>query len=109
MGWPNPTPNPQHRLHIHGTPRILIVNSLHDPATGYPGALDVAGQIPNSTLHTYDGWGHGTMQRACPQQAMITYLMTSTPPAGTHCPAEPPSATSSSTMTPELDSGATVF
>ena len=44
MGWPNPTPNPQHRLHIHGTPQILIVNCTTRPR-------DIRGRSTSLVIH----------------------------------------------------------
>jgi hypothetical protein len=41
-------PNPQHPARITRTPPILIMNGLHDPATGYEWAVDVARQIDDS-------------------------------------------------------------
>src|SRR3569833_491604 len=68
---------------------ILLMNSLHDPATSYEWATDVAGQLgPNAVLLTYDGWGHGVRSRtACTRDAYLTYLTDLVLPApGTHCP-----------------------
>jgi pimeloyl-ACP methyl ester carboxylesterase len=94
QGYPLPTVNPQHRYDIHGTPPILMTNSLWDPATVYPWAVNAARQIPAATLLTYDGVGHGNyFLSTCSRQAIDRYLLTvRTPPQGTHCPAELPGA-----------------
>jgi hypothetical protein len=64
MGSTIAAPNPEHRLFIEGTPLegappILLMNSLHDPAASYEEATNLASQIEDSVLLTYDGWGHG--------------------------------------------------
>ncbi|PYH99771.1 alpha/beta-hydrolase [Aspergillus ellipticus CBS 707.79] len=58
MGWPFPQVNPEHRANIHGTPRILQVNSQHDPSCSYVWANGLQEQISNSTLLTRKGNGH---------------------------------------------------
>jgi pimeloyl-ACP methyl ester carboxylesterase len=94
LGWPGRTADPQHRLSVHGTRTpLLLGNSLHDPATGYNWATDVARQLGREgVLLTYDGWGHGVYNSSpCAQTAIDTYLITRRLPArGTHCPAVPP-------------------
>lgn len=99
IGWPGETGNPQHRLDIEGAPPILVLNSLHDPATGYEWATNVARQIGGSRLLTYDGWGHGVMGRSeCTLGAVDRYLVDLTAPQpGTHCPAVPPETPNRST------------
>ncbi|MPZ82038.1 MAG: alpha/beta fold hydrolase [Actinophytocola sp.] len=89
--WPAPVPNPQHRLDIDGAPPILVLNSLHDPATAYSWAKNVTRQIPRGVLLTYEGWGHGVIDRsACTLAATSRYLVDLEPPRrGTHCPAVP--------------------
>ena len=37
-----------------------MVNSEHDPSTGYSGALSLKEQIPSAVLLTRDGDGHTT-------------------------------------------------
>jgi pimeloyl-ACP methyl ester carboxylesterase len=88
--------NPPHPYHVQrGVPPILMVNSLHDPATPYAWALDVARQIRQATLVTYDGWGHGVYrQSSCAQQIIDNYLINlRIPPRGTHCLAIRPGKT----------------
>ncbi|WP_188197036.1 alpha/beta fold hydrolase [Nonomuraea sp. SYSU D8015] len=92
LGSP-PAPNPQHRLNVSGTPTLLLGNALHDPATGYPWAVNAARQIGREArLLTYEGWGHGIYGRGdCPTTAIDQYLVSVTAPAkGARCPAVPP-------------------
>lgn len=87
-----PTVNPQHRLTVRGAPPILLSNSLHDPATGYPWAVSVTRQLGRSgVLLTYEGQGHGSVTRGpCMEQAVNGYLTGLTvPPHGTRCPVSP--------------------
>ncbi|TCR26208.1 alpha/beta hydrolase [Streptomyces sp. BK205] len=87
-----PTANPQHRLHVHGAPPILVSNALHDPATGYPWAVSVARQLGRSgALLTYEGHGHGSVTSGpCMEHAVNSYLTDlAVPPPGARCPAEP--------------------
>jgi len=92
LGWPSPPDNPQHDLRPARTP-VLLVNARHDPATAYPWAQHVAGQLgPNATLLTYDGWGHVAYNRtACVKGFVDDYLINGVrPAAGARCPAVPP-------------------
>ncbi len=72
-----------------------MTNGRYDVATPYPWATNVARQIPDAVLLTYDGVGHGSYSLStCAGEAIDRYLLTPrTPPRGTHCPAEPPKAT----------------
>ncbi|MEV7192677.1 alpha/beta hydrolase [Streptomyces sp. NPDC093510] len=93
LGAPEPD-NPQHRLKVRGSRPILLTNSLHDPATGYGWAVDVAAQLGgNAVLHTYRGWGHGTYSSSpCAQKTVDDYLIAQKVPArGASCPAVEPS------------------
>jgi pimeloyl-ACP methyl ester carboxylesterase len=93
LGAPEPVNNPQHVLRVRGSRPLLLVNSLHDPASGYNWATSVAGQLGDEgVLLTYEGWGHGAYNSSpCAQRAIDRYLITlATPAPGTHCPAVDP-------------------
>ncbi|TCO64600.1 alpha/beta hydrolase [Actinocrispum wychmicini] len=87
--WPAATPNPQHRTTIGGVPPVLIMNASHDPATGLEWARSVNRQLRGSVLLTYDGWGHGVVDRTdCTRAVFTNYVLAGTTPwPGTHCPA----------------------
>ncbi|MFD6155105.1 alpha/beta hydrolase [Nocardia sp. NPDC060256] len=86
-GWPIAPPNPAHRPQITDGPPVLIINSLHDPATPYEWALGVAKNTPRATLLTYEGWGHGVYDRSpCTTNAADQYLINLTIPQN-RCPA----------------------
>jgi pimeloyl-ACP methyl ester carboxylesterase len=91
LGTPKPVNNPQHRLKVrHAATPLLLVNALHDPATGYNSATNVARQLGDeAVLLTYRGWGHITYGRSeCIDAIVDRYLFTRTLPApGTSCPA----------------------
>ncbi|AHH95564.1 peptidase/hydrolase [Kutzneria albida DSM 43870] len=98
VGHPVRTTNPPHRYRTAGAPPILMVNSLHDPATPYAWAQHAASQIPSATLLTYEGWGHVAYDKS-PCVAALTdqYLVTLELPAkGTRCAAVPPATTAAS-------------
>jgi hypothetical protein len=80
-------------LQVRGGSKLLLLNALHDPATGYLWALDAAGQLGrHAVLATYEGWGHGAYRRNdCTTQIVDRYLAAQVLPAvGTRCPATPP-------------------
>ncbi|OLF15833.1 alpha/beta hydrolase [Actinophytocola xanthii] len=85
--WPAATPNPQHRPNIDVP--VLVLNSLHDPATGYEWARNVTRQIDRARLLTYEGWGHGVIDRTeCTRAVGAAYLVDLRLPArGARCPA----------------------
>jgi hypothetical protein len=95
-GWPVPVRVPRQPPRVPGDASLLLVNSLHDPATGYAGAVAAARQLgPRAALLTYEGWGHGGYGGSeCVTAAIDLYLISGEPPAaGTRCPAvapEPP-------------------
>jgi pimeloyl-ACP methyl ester carboxylesterase len=66
---------------------VLVAGTLYDPATRYQGALTVHGLLPNSSLLTVNGWGHGTLFLSqCADQIVTDYLVYGTvPPEGTVC------------------------
>ncbi|MGI5205027.1 alpha/beta hydrolase [Spirillospora sp. CA-108201] len=91
LGWPQPVRNPQHRLRVRGSAPILLSNAVHDPATPYAWARNVARQLgPAGRLLTYEGAGHGSYGRGpCMRDAVDAYLISRTLPApGATCPAQ---------------------
>jgi pimeloyl-ACP methyl ester carboxylesterase len=93
IGWLGPINNPQHRLNVSGVPTIMMINGLHDPATGYSWALNVARQLGNDArLLTYEGAGHANYRRNdCTRGTTHTYLIDLVPPApGATCAASDP-------------------
>ncbi len=92
-GIPGPAANPPHRLTIRSGPKILVMNSRHDPATPYAWARNIHRQArAHTALLTYDGWGHVVYDRSdCTRGAAEAYLFTlRTPAEGASCPAVEP-------------------
>jgi hypothetical protein len=57
---------------------ILVINSRHDPATPYPGAVIGARELGNARLLTVDGDGHTSEYSepsACRDAAKQAYLI----------------------------------
>jgi pimeloyl-ACP methyl ester carboxylesterase len=84
---PKRTPVP---LPTAATPqKVLVVGNLHDPATPYQGAKDLAKTMGNAALLTWDGEGHTSYLQgsSCIDKYVDDYLVDSTiPPANTTCP-----------------------
>jgi pimeloyl-ACP methyl ester carboxylesterase len=93
LGWEH-VANPQHPLRIHTATPLLLLNSRHDPATGWNWAHSVERQLgPDGVLVTYEGAGHGAynISKDCLQPIADDYLVNLTVPArGTSCPAHNP-------------------
>jgi pimeloyl-ACP methyl ester carboxylesterase len=90
VGWSAPAANPPRPVHLAQAPTVLLVNSVHDPATGYSWAVGLHRQAPDRTvLLRYDGGGHTAYFRtACVRGTVDSYLLSGTLPAdGTSCPA----------------------
>ncbi|WP_206184905.1 alpha/beta hydrolase [Thermoactinospora rubra] len=105
LGQRAPIPNPQHRLRVDGTPTLLVGNTLHDPATGYPWAVSTALQIGREArLLTHEGWGHGIYGNGeCATTAVDRYLVSLALPArGARCPAVPPAEVSARQARPPI-------
>ncbi|MEV4495801.1 alpha/beta hydrolase [Micromonospora arborensis] len=93
LGTPQPVANPQHRLRVRTAVPLLLAATVHDPASGYGWATNVARQLGrHGVLLTYQGWGHGSYTTSpCVGQPVDAYLIDQVVPArGTNCPAIEP-------------------
>ncbi|MEV1070420.1 alpha/beta hydrolase [Micromonospora parva] len=93
LGTPTPVANPQHRLRVDTEVPLLLSATVHDPASGYSWARNVARQLGrHGALLTYQGWGHGSYSSSpCVARAVDAYLMDQAVPArGASCPAIEP-------------------
>ncbi|MET8039405.1 alpha/beta hydrolase [Micromonospora sp. NPDC005215] len=93
LGTPTPVANPQHRLRVHTDVPLLLAATVHDPASGYDWARNVAHQLGrHGVLLTYQGWGHGSYTTTpCVGRAVDSYLIDAVVPArGANCPAVDP-------------------
>ncbi|CAM3320816.1 alpha/beta hydrolase [Kibdelosporangium persicum] len=103
VGVEDSVKNPQHRLTIRNAPKILMLNSLYDPATPYSWAVNAHRQSKDTTvLLTYEGWGHGVYGRSeCTTRPVDEYLITLKTPTVRRCAAvEPPAGESMSAHVP---------
>jgi pimeloyl-ACP methyl ester carboxylesterase len=71
-----------------GSPPIVVVGTIGDPATPYESAQKLAAQLGTGRLLTWDGEGHTAYpQTACIRDAVDGYLLRAEPPpAGKKCP-----------------------
>ncbi|MEU0878050.1 alpha/beta hydrolase [Lentzea sp. NPDC005914] len=90
VGWQGPALNPAAPWQPVEAPQVLMLNSRHDPSTGYENAVNVHRQAGGkATLLTYDGTGHGVYDRTpCTRAVTDAYLLDLTVPRdGLSCPA----------------------
>ena len=68
---------------------VLVVGTVHDPATPYVGAVSMTEVLGHATLLTYEGEGHTAVgQSACVDRYVEQYLIgLQVPPAGVRCAA----------------------
>ena len=52
VGRTAPVVNPPHPTRVTGTPRLLLVNSTHDPSTPYVWAQQLASEVRRSVLRS---------------------------------------------------------
>ena len=85
--WPVPPSVPQGRA--AGTPPILVVGDLHDPATPYEWAVGLARDLSSGVLLGWNGEGHTSYMEGstCVDNTVDAYLISlRTPRSGTVCP-----------------------
>ena len=90
LGWPAAA-NPLPTITGAGSPTILVVGTVGDPATPYEWAQQMSDTLESAVLLTYEGDGHTAFLRggACIEDAVVEYLVDLSAPApGTRCPAE---------------------
>jgi hypothetical protein len=69
--------------------KVLVIGNLHDPATPYQGAKDLAKTMGNAELLSWDGEGHTSYLSGstCIDDYVNNYLVSRTlPPKNTTCP-----------------------
>lgn len=84
-------PKHRHPIPPETAPRskpILVVGNLHDPATPYAGAVNLAKTLGTGVLLSWDGEGHTSYgQSDCIDEKVDAYLINATVPApNTTCP-----------------------
>ena len=71
------------------TTPVLLIGNTGDPVTPYPGAQDMAKELKDDVLLTWQGQGHTSYPKTpCVTSAVDNYLIDLTvPPNGDTCPA----------------------
>ncbi len=88
--WPVRARDKAAPVHADGAPPVLVVGTVHDPATPYGWAESLAHQLRRGHLLTFDSDGHTAYARgsSCVDDAVEDYLLSAKlPPDGTRCPA----------------------
>lgn len=90
LDWPEAA-NPLPEITGAGSPTLLVVGTVGDPATPYEWSEQMADALESAVLLTYEGDGHTAFLRggSCIEEAVVAYLVDLVVPApGTRCPAE---------------------
>jgi pimeloyl-ACP methyl ester carboxylesterase len=70
-----------------GSPPIVVIGTVHDPATPYAAAGVMARALGNGVLLSWDGEGHTAYPKTtCITNKVNSYLITAKVPAGNSCP-----------------------
>jgi pimeloyl-ACP methyl ester carboxylesterase len=86
-GWP-PSGHPLPPASAPGAPQILVIGTVHDPATPYGQAAILAKALGSGVVLTWDGEGHTAYPKtACIRTKVDNYLISATAPTGDSCPA----------------------
>src|SRR5262249_55284523 len=86
--WPVKSRERPAPIHARGTPPIVVVGTVGDPATPYSWARALAEQLDSGHLLTYNGTGHTAYLRGdnCIDRTVDHYLITMVaPPSNTRC------------------------
>jgi len=86
--WPVAANNAPKRITAAGSGPIVVVGTTRDPATPYKWAQQLAAELQNGHLITYDGDGHTAYMRSnsCVDGAVDAYLLKGVvPPPGLRC------------------------
>ncbi|NGN62657.1 alpha/beta hydrolase [Streptomyces sp. A7024] len=87
--WPVAGDNDPHRVDAEGAPKALLVATVNDPATPYPGGVALAKALGNDSVElTYTGDGHGAYvtNSRCVHSKVEDFLFDGKlPKAGTKC------------------------
>lgn len=86
--WPYKSTVERGPIAAEGSAPILVVGTTNDPATPYVWAKNLAGELENGHLLTYEGEGHTAYNKSnsCVNDAVDEYLIRGTlPPKGKTC------------------------
>tara|TARA_Y100000814_G_scaffold213914_1_gene158938 strand:+ start:1337 stop:2869 length:1533 start_codon:yes stop_codon:yes gene_type:complete len=81
--WPFPSTRERGEIAAPGSPDILVVGTTNDPATPYVWAQNLASQLENGHLITYNGEGHTAYNKSnsCVNDAVDDFFIDGTVPA----------------------------
>jgi hypothetical protein len=87
LGWP-PSGHPLPPAGAVGAPPVLVIGTLHDPATPFSATALLAEAVGAGVVLSWDGEGHTAYGRSpCITTKVNSYLVTGAVPAGHSCPA----------------------
>ncbi len=80
--WPQKPVRAAAPLTAQGSAPIVVIGTKHDPATPYAWSVALNDQLENSSLITYDGWGHTAYNRSggCVEKAVDAFFIDGTVP-----------------------------
>lgn len=81
--WPYPPTAQREPIHASGSADILVIGTTNDPATPYVWSENLAAQLDNGHLVTYEGEGHTAYNKsnACVNDTVDDYLINGTVPS----------------------------
>jgi hypothetical protein len=85
--WKAPATGVAKKISADGSPTILVVGTINDPATPYPWAVGLAKQLSKGVLLTFDGDGHTAYRTGsnCIDAAVDAYYLTGMARTGITC------------------------
>ncbi len=85
-GWPR-SGHPLPPASAPGAPPILVIGTVHDPATPYAATGVLARALGSGVVLSWNGEGHTAYPKTrCITTKVDSYLVTAQPPAGDSCP-----------------------
>lgn len=85
--WPR-SEHPLPPASAPGAPPILVIGTVHDPATPFAATGVLAKALGSGVVLTWNGEGHTAYPKTkCITSKVDSYLITAKPPAGDSCPA----------------------
>ena len=85
--WRAPATGKPAVIQAVGAPKIVVVGTIHDPATPYPWAKALAKQLASGVLLTFNGDGHTAyfQDSDCVDQYIDQYFLIGRAPVGVTC------------------------
>lgn len=83
LAWPSAPVREPAKIHATGSPDILVIGTTGDPATPYQWAQNLAAQLENGHLVTYNGEGHTAYNKSnvCVNRTVDDFLLQGKVPA----------------------------